>query len=94
MPANAYLNTAGDAWTCERGYRAAGETCRAVDVPAHGYFVDTPYGTSWKCKRGYQVRNDTCVAVALPRNAHLDFSGNGWACDQPYRLRTDGCVLP
>ena len=75
-------------------YRAVGESCVAVDVPANGFLADASYGPGWKCDRGYQEVDSSCIAVLVPEHAHLDYSGNDWDCDDPYRKQRDHCELP
>jgi hypothetical protein len=81
-------------WSCDRGYRAFGESCVSIDIPENAYLVDAAYGPGWRCERGYQAVAGACLPVQLPRSAHLDYSGNDWECDPPYRKRRDGCELP
>jgi hypothetical protein len=94
VPANAYLDSSGDKWECERGYRDAGGACAAIEVPANGYLADSSYGSSWKCDRGYRAVDGACMAVEMPANAHLDYSGSGWDCNRPFRKQQDTCILP
>lgn len=93
-PTNAYVHASGDRWECNRGYRKAGESCVAVDVPANGYLADTSYGTGWKCERKYRAVGDRCVAVKVPKNGYfVDASyGPGWKCLRGFQAVQNTCV--
>lgn len=60
-PPNAYLDSSGYGWECERGYQTVGEACVAVNVPENAHLDYS--GTGWNCNRPYIRELDRC---ALP----------------------------
>ena len=57
VPPNAYLDSSGDRWKCDRGYRSVAEGCVALELPAHAY-LDAA-GERWLCDRGYRETSDS-----------------------------------
>ena len=60
VPANAYLDTRGSGWTCERGFKEAEAACVALRLPANAH-VDYS-GNDWSCDDGFSKRNAACAA--------------------------------
>ena len=97
VPENGYLaddGGGGPGWVCDRTFKAVGEKCVAIEVPANGYLTGAAFGPRWKCNRGYVSDEKSCVAVKVPKNAHLEYFGHGWECDPPYRQQRGKCVPP
>jgi len=85
--ANAYLNSSGDQWECNRGFREIDGICVAIKVPRNGYLADYSNGTGWECNRGYRAVKETCAAVKVPANGYFAEAsyGPGWKCNRGYR---------
>jgi hypothetical protein len=49
----------GSGWKCSRGYRADGNTCIELELPANAR-VDYS-GNGWDCNKRYRKRNGECV---------------------------------
>jgi hypothetical protein len=96
VPQNGFATNSGygPGWSCDRGYRADGESCAIVEVPANAYLVGSAYGPGWTCERGFQEVSARCVAIEMPQHGHLDYSGNAWDCARPYRKQRDHCEPP
>jgi hypothetical protein len=94
IPEHGFLSASGDRWQCERGYRAADNTCLAVHVPANAYVTDSAYGAGWACERGYRPAGETCARVQVPMNGYfVDTTyGRGWACERGFAATGDACV--
>jgi hypothetical protein len=60
VPENGYLDSSGNGWRCERGFRREGSTCSALSVPANAY-IDYS-GDEWRCIDGFRRQGAQCVA--------------------------------
>jgi hypothetical protein len=60
VPANAFLDSSGGRWQCERGFERVGDSCKKVDVPANAHLEYLGHG--WDCNRGYERQEDECLA--------------------------------
>lgn len=94
IPEHGYLSdqsyTTG--WSCDRGYRAQGDTCVQIKVPANAFLDDGSYKTGWQCERGFEEVTKHCNKITLPQNARLDYSGNDWECNHPFQRKGSTCV--
>jgi hypothetical protein len=59
VPANAYLDSTGHGWKCERGFRPQGATCEPLVVPASAYIVYS--GNDWTCVDGFRRQGAACI---------------------------------
>jgi len=90
VPENASPNAYGTGWSCDRGYRRVGDSCRSIQIPENASL--NIFGNGWNCDKGYRRQGDGCVTVQIPENASLDISGNGWNCNRGYVKREASCV--
>ena len=61
LPENAYHNTYGDGWECERGFKKVRDRCAPIKVPENASL--NAYGRDWACDRGYLKENETCIKI-------------------------------
>ena len=96
IPKNAYLNSSGNRWECERGYYEEGNKCKAINVPANGFLTGLPHESGWDCERGYKPVKKDCVAIAVPKNGYLKNGASrytsGWQCERGYREVQNNCI--
>ncbi|MGI9521189.1 MAG: hypothetical protein ACR2PG_06015, partial [Hyphomicrobiaceae bacterium] len=61
IPNNAFAtgSSFGRSWECERGFRAVGRVCVAVNPPQNAHLNYS--GSDWECDRPYQRRDDQCI---------------------------------
>ena len=59
IPANAFLNSRGNGWECERGFREAGRQCAPLNPPAHALIDDS--GNAWRCDVGFRKHDEACI---------------------------------
>jgi hypothetical protein len=59
VPVNAFLNSRGNAWECERGFRQVDSRCVALNPPAHALVDDS--GNAWRCDVGFRKQEQLCV---------------------------------
>ena len=89
VPPNAFLDSRGRDWECDRGYRKADQSCVAVKLPANAYLDSS--GDRWKCERGYGKRR-VVLAIEIPHEGYLASSGRDWECNRGYRKSGESCV--
>ncbi len=98
IPANAHAKSYGSGWDCDRSFRARGNECVAVDVPANAYPTHRSYGVGWACAHGFiEIDQSSCVRVAVPDGGYLTASGEGWKCLRGHAKVDETCrkiVLP
>jgi hypothetical protein len=59
VPENAYLDSNGNGWQCERGFRREQTVCKTLIVPANAH---TGYsGNDWNCADGFRRHDGRCV---------------------------------
>jgi hypothetical protein len=96
VPTNAYLDSLGGDFDCNRGYIRddQGLGCKAVKVPANAHADDEEsFGAGWECDPGYREVSGGCTRVVVPVNGYysgLSF-GRGWECDPGYRQDGETC---
>ena len=61
VPRDAYLNSLGRGWQCNRGYEKADGECAKIEVPSNAFLHSN--GNEWKCARGYRKTNGACVGI-------------------------------
>ncbi|HEY6515580.1 MAG TPA: hypothetical protein VIY50_05515 [Steroidobacteraceae bacterium] len=97
VPENAYLDSFGTDWDCNRGYVKDDQDlgCKAVRIPANAHADDDQaYGTGWECDLRYHEVSGRCARIVTPANAHyseLSF-GRGWDCNPGYRQDGSICM--
>jgi hypothetical protein len=57
---NGYLDSSGNDWKCERGFKQDDKTCLALKMPTNAY-VDYS-GNEWQCDEGFRKQGAACVA--------------------------------
>lgn len=97
VPANAYLDSFGRDWDCDRGYIKddQGQGCKAVKLPANAHADDGgDFGTGWECDRRYLKVGDRCIRVLVPANAYYSEISldRDWQCNPGYRREGDACM--
>ena len=60
MPANAYLDSSGNGWKCERGFKQEQSACTALTLPTNAYINYS--GNNWNCTDGFRKQGETCIA--------------------------------
>jgi hypothetical protein len=91
VPQHAYLDSYGDGWTCERGYRKDSAACAVITLPANGYANNESYGSGWDCARGLHQVGESCVAVMAAQRTS-DYTGNDWTCDDGDQKQRPECT--
>jgi hypothetical protein len=59
IPANAKLDSTGQAWTCRRGFFQSGTECLRIRIPANAGLDNT--GQGWQCNPGFRRLGDSCL---------------------------------
>lgn len=95
VPPDAFLQSSGRDWQCDRGFRRAEETCVPIVLPPHAYLSEEWSGPGWACDRGFSAEADRCVPIAVPENGYLTNAnyGDAWACERGFR-EIDGRCEP
>ena len=52
VPTNAHIQSFGNGWVCNRGYKRNNDRCTAIKLPLNAYL--TARGDAWECHRGYK----------------------------------------
>jgi hypothetical protein len=60
VPANGYLDSTGNGWKCDRGFKQEDTACTALNVPANAY-IDYS-GNGWHCEDGFHKQGALCGA--------------------------------
>jgi hypothetical protein len=92
IPDNARAKGYGSGWECERGYRATGKACLAVQIPKNAFSTNSTFGNGWECSWGFRQIKEACEVIKVPTNAYLNSFGDKWKCDRGYRSVAERCV--
>jgi hypothetical protein len=60
IPSNAYLDSNGTVWRCERGFKRMESACVELAVPVNAYLDYS--GNEWRCEDGFNRVGDACKA--------------------------------
>jgi hypothetical protein len=97
VPANAYLDSFGRDWHCNRRYIKddQGLGCKSVKIPANAHADDEQdFGPGWECDRGYRKVSGRCTRVIVPANAYYSEVAldRDWECNPGYRQVGETCM--
>ena len=59
IPANAFLDSSGQRWECQRGFRRELDSCHEIDLPANAHLDYSGHG--WACNRGFERDGEVCT---------------------------------
>jgi hypothetical protein len=97
VPANAYLDSFGMDWDCNRGYIKddQGLGCKSVKIPANAHADgEEDFGAGWECDRRYHKVNGRCTPVLVPANAYYSEVAfdRDWECNPGFRQEGETCM--
>jgi len=58
IPENAYLDAAGNTWSCERGFKKSAAGCVALQIPENAHIDHS--GNDWDCNAGFRNLGASC----------------------------------